>query len=306
MGSVSRSEPSLEGSASLSKHRKTTERDGVGRGRHRGRSTWSVSAGDLGLRAGGVLVAGTVIVGVAQDPSLGDRQEPGAPVVAVVDQANGPTSETTQPPFTATTFSAPVEAVRVGVQAADRVPASTRSWESSRSARRAADDTVRVGPRLRKTVERREDALTRLAAQADVHAQNLLDQQWEWPLTPVSITATFGASGRMWSSVHTGVDFDGATGDPIRSITGGQVVSAGFDGPYGYKTVVVTDDGDELWYCHQSRIDVEVGDRLSPGQTIGTVGSTGNVTGSHLHLEFRPGGGEPVDPMGAMSAHGLF
>jgi murein DD-endopeptidase MepM/ murein hydrolase activator NlpD len=121
----------------------------------------------------------------------------------------------------------------------------------------------------------------------------------------VSITARFGQSGRKWSGVHTGVDFDGSTGDAIRSISSGTVSSAGWDGPYGYKTVITTDDGTEFWYCHQSRIQTSVGSRVSPGQVIGFVGSTGNVTGSHLHLETRPDGGAPVDPMALLAANGL-
>ena len=39
---------------------------------------------------------------------------------------------------------------------------------------------------------------------------------------------------------------------------------------------------------------------------IGTVGATGHVTGSHLHVEVHPGGGDPVDPYTAMQQHGLF
>ena len=65
------------------------------------------------------------------------------------------------------------------------------------------------------------------------------------------------------------------------------------------------DDGTEIWYCHQTSFAVSGGETVRAGELIGYVGSTGNVTGPHLHLEVRPGGGDPVDPYAALVVHGV-
>jgi hypothetical protein len=67
-------------------------------------------------------------------------------------------------------------------------------------------------------------------------------------------------------------------------------------GGYGYLTVVTHRLGFESWYAHQSVIAASVGQRVSGGQTIGYVGSTGRSTGPHLHFEVRHLG-TPIDPM---------
>jgi murein DD-endopeptidase MepM/ murein hydrolase activator NlpD len=103
--------------------------------------------------------------------------------------------------------------------------------------------------------------------------------------------------------LHPGVDVDGETGDPVWSAGKGTVIWAGPapDGYSGYGTVVQIDHGQGIasmyasMYAHLSRVDVEAGQFLDAGQQIGAMGTTGNVTGSHLHFEVTVGG-QRVDP----------
>jgi murein DD-endopeptidase MepM/ murein hydrolase activator NlpD len=153
--------------------------------------------------------------------------------------------------------------------------------------------------------DERNQALQGINGRADSHDKYLAKNLWIYPLEPVILTARFGDYG-LWSSMHTGLDFNGNTGDQIHAIADGTVISAAYDGSYGNKTVVRLSDGTELWYCHQSAFMVSPGDTVHQGEVIGLVGATGHVTGSHLHVEVHPGGGDPVDPYTAMQQHGLF
>ena len=127
---------------------------------------------------------------------------------------------------------------------------------------------------------------------------------WVLPVGGYHLTGRFGASSGLWSSTHTGLDFAAAEGAEIRSIGPGVVTDAASDGAYGNKTVVRLDDGTVLWYCHQSEFAAEQGQHLAPGDLIGYVGSTGNVTGPHLHLEVHTGN-KPVDPEPWLAEHAL-
>ena len=152
--------------------------------------------------------------------------------------------------------------------------------------------------------EERATKMGELAKLAENQAGKLAENRWVLPLTPAIITATFGEYG-LWSSYHTGLDFNGDTGDQIHSIANGVITETGYDGSYGNKTVLTLDDGTEIWFCHQTDIYVEAGETVTAGEVIGTVGTTGHVTGSHLHVEVRPGGGDPVDPYAAFVVHGV-
>lgn len=154
-------------------------------------------------------------------------------------------------------------------------------------------------------VEERNAELAKLAASAEKQAALKALNLWHLPVIGYRLTAHFGASSNLWSRNHTGLDFAAPSGTPVMSVTNGVVTSVGYDGSYGNKIVVTTDDGEELWYCHLSGYDAQVGDTVTSGEVIGFVGSTGNSTGPHLHLEVRPGAGDPVDPMQALIAHGV-
>ncbi|QNN55032.1 M23 family metallopeptidase [Nocardioides mesophilus] len=119
------------------------------------------------------------------------------------------------------------------------------------------------------------------------------------------LTSRFGECSYLWSRCHTGLDFAAPTGTTISAVAAGTVTEAGYAGAYGNRTIVTLEDGTELWYCHQNSFGVSVGDTVRPGDLIGYVGSTGNVTGPHLHLEVRPGAGDPVDPFQALLVHGI-
>jgi murein DD-endopeptidase MepM/ murein hydrolase activator NlpD len=95
---------------------------------------------------------------------------------------------------------------------------------------------------------------------------------------------------------HSGVDIDGACGQAIFAAEDGTVLSAGYNGGYGNATVVDHGDGLSTLYGHQSSIGVSSGQKVSRGQQIGLVGTTGLSTGCHLHFEVRING-EPVDPV---------
>lgn len=94
---------------------------------------------------------------------------------------------------------------------------------------------------------------------------------------------------------HYGVDIAGMVGSPIRAAADGTVVAAGRRPGYGLTIVIDHDYGRRTLYAHLSRIRVKVGQRVTKGQVIGAMGSTGLSTGPHLHYEVHVNG-RPVNP----------
>jgi murein DD-endopeptidase MepM/ murein hydrolase activator NlpD len=157
--------------------------------------------------------------------------------------------------------------------------------EAARLARERREARQRARERAAREAERR--ALTATAI----------------PTSAYTLTATFGMAG-LWSNGHTGLDFAAPAGTPVVAARAGEVTFAGWEGAYGQKIEVTHADGTVTWYAHLSTI-VVAGGPVAAGQQIGTVGSTGNSTGNHLHFEVRPGDGDPIDPYGWLVANGV-
>jgi murein DD-endopeptidase MepM/ murein hydrolase activator NlpD len=97
--------------------------------------------------------------------------------------------------------------------------------------------------------------------------------------------------------VHHGIDFVGPKGAPIYATGNGKVINAEFSF-FGYGNVVVIDHGFgfKTRYAHLQKIDIKVGDEVTRGQIIGSLGNSGRSTGPHLHYEVLLRN-KPVDPM---------
>jgi murein DD-endopeptidase MepM/ murein hydrolase activator NlpD len=117
------------------------------------------------------------------------------------------------------------------------------------------------------------------------------------------VSSGFG-TGRMFNgqvaSRHLGVDFRGATGAPIRAANRGVVVLVDTFFLAGRCVYIDHGGGVTTGYFHMSKQLVSVGDTVARGQTIGLVGSTGRVTGPHLHWAARYGA-LTVNPLGLLT-----
>lgn len=166
----------------------------------------------------------------------------------------------------------------------------------------ASQDTARVS-------RQRTDPVQALqAAQEAGRRARLAAEQarprYVLPIQGYRLTAGFGEFG-LWSHAHTGQDFAAPVGTPVHALADGTIIFASYDGAYGNKIAIQHTGGLVTWYAHLSAYEVKLGDNVVAGQLIGRVGSTGNTTGPHLHLEIRPTADDPVDPLPWLQAHSI-
>lgn len=113
------------------------------------------------------------------------------------------------------------------------------------------------------------------------------------PMSKIQVSSAFGSRG---GGRHTGVDLRNPKGTPIKAADSGVVKYAAYSGSYGNIVRISHGNGLETWYAHCDSMSVSVGQKVSKGETIATVGRTGRATGYHLHFEVRKNG-VPQNPM---------
>ena len=118
------------------------------------------------------------------------------------------------------------------------------------------------------------------------------------------ISSTFGMRKlpglQAWSGHHPGVDYAAPSGTPIHATADGTVEFVGWRNGYGNTVILKHHSKITTLYAHQSRFaaGLQAGSKVSQGDLIGYVGSTGWSTGPHLHYEFRVAD-KPIDPLTA-------
>ncbi|HOF63357.1 MAG TPA: M23 family metallopeptidase [Dermatophilaceae bacterium] len=126
---------------------------------------------------------------------------------------------------------------------------------------------------------------------------------WVKPINSYVLTSGYGW---RWGRIHAAQDFAVSVGTPVKSMSSGVVVAAGWMGTYGNRVEIKYWDGTVSLYAHNSALKVKVGDKVAPGQIVALSGNTGNSTGPHLHVEIRTNGNSTkIAPLPWMRAKGL-
>ncbi|NJP48083.1 M23 family metallopeptidase [Streptomyces sp. PRB2-1] len=167
-----------------------------------------------------------------------------------------------------------------------------------------ADDFADRASRTQERIDLkdRQEAAKKAAAEAAARKE-ALRPKFVLPVKQHGLSAYFGQAGVNWMALHTGIDFPVVVGTPVMAVTDGTVRTQ-WNSSYGNMAIVTAPDGTETWYCHLSSTKIRSG-KVKAGTVIAYSGNTGNTTGPHLHLEVRPNGGSPIDPLPWLLKHGL-
>jgi murein DD-endopeptidase MepM/ murein hydrolase activator NlpD len=209
---------------------------------------------------------------------------------------------------------ATIQTRRLQAAAVSVIAARTDEAREVRNQLAADRDTLFAARRLKasalaSTRESREEYLaevTALAAESAALAEAIRQSQTEngstgsgvspsgfiWPCEGVVVSGF----GMRWGRMHEGIDISCGFGQPIWAAAAGTVIWSGWRGGYGNAVVVDHGNGLATLYAHASALLVGVGQTVGQGDTVALIGSTGNSSGPHLHLEVRVNG-TAVDPL---------
>ena len=213
---------------------------------------------------------------------------------------------------------AQLEAARAEEQAAREAQrdAQARQQEKVAQAQALLDELNADLAEVNRQLDAEDAAWAAIGAEIDRKQKELEEQRrqnnvqlppaggWQWPLPSANLklTSAFGYRIHPVDHVphsHTGIDVAASTGTPIYAARGGQVIMSeygtGVNWSYGNFVVIDHGDGTTTLYAHMSSRAVSEGELVQQGQTIGAVGTTGNVKGAHLHFEVRLNG-QRTDP----------
>lgn len=143
--------------------------------------------------------------------------------------------------------------------------------------------------------------IKKLLAAQDSGSSTYVGGTFMWPVpSSTTITSPYGMRTDPFNHkqrFHTGVDIAAPRGTPIVAANSGTVIVSGWSARgYGNYVVINHGGGKSTLYAHQSQVAVSKGDKVTKGQTIGYIGSTGNSTGPHLHFEVLING-DDTNPM---------
>lgn len=109
--------------------------------------------------------------------------------------------------------------------------------------------------------------------------------KFTWPVVGPQLTSEFG---KRWGKFHAGTDTVSENKN-ILAADNGKIIFAGIKSGYGNCIIIDHQNGYKTLYGHLSKISVKKGQKVTKGEKIGVMGSTGNSTGVHLHFEIHKG-----------------
>lgn len=179
--------------------------------------------------------------------------------------------------------------------------AERKRKEEEERRKREAEEAARKAAERANSSSKKDDA--ERARQAEANAAAYGDG-YMWPL-PVNkwfiVSGWFGYEPDPIGSgirFHKAVDLAANRGTDIFAAAAGKVITAKYSSSYGNHVVILHSNGYSTLYAHASKLLVKEGDKVSQGQVIALVGTTGYSTGNHLHFEIiQPNGKTREDPM---------